>query len=265
MPLRDLQIGLGSMLTAQAARQVPAPPMAELNLTAAERSWLAQLIGTPGFEVTCAIQRWWRETKLRWTARLTLAAIGPQSDAAMLGRYLDATPLSSLFFMPEALGFLDFAGREAAGLPHVAEIARFERALLIVKDAAMQGLEQNAEANEQHSDSAEPKELRPEKWRMEEPLAPHPAAALVELAAPPEELLGALIASRQLPPVYTEQFPVLIAPGLPHLWRPASSDEALLFNACQPTATIANMRSLTPDAPQTLQRLLRIGALQRAA
>jgi len=69
MPLRDLQTALGSMLTAQAASQTTVLPLGNLNLTAQERTWLTQLIGAPGFEITCYIQRWWRETKLRWTAR----------------------------------------------------------------------------------------------------------------------------------------------------------------------------------------------------
>lgn len=222
MPLRDLQTALGSMLTAQAASQTTVLPLGCLNLTMQERTWLTQLIGAPGFEVTCYIQRWWRETKLRWTARLTLTAIraaDPMLESAMLKCYLDATPLSSLFFTPEAVGFLEFAAREAVELPHVADIARFEQALLLVKDAALQFAEKNAKAEEQDFD-----ELKPDAQ-----LVPHPAATLLEFAAPPEELLGALVAGCALPPVLAERFPILIAPHLPHLWRPASPEEARSF------------------------------------
>ena len=250
MPLRDLQTALGSLLTAQAAGQTTVLPLGSLKLTAEERAWLAGLIGTPGFDVTCYIQRWWRETKLRWTARLTLAAMGSELGAAMLKRYLDATPISSLFFTPEALGFMDFAAREAAALPHVAEIAGFERALLIVKDAALQFVNESAEADQ----------LSPNQQ-----IAQHPAAALLELAAPPEELLGALITGHSLPPACAERFPILIAPGLPHLWRPATPDEMQLFIACQMTATIASLHALVPGTERTLQLLLRVGALQRIA
>jgi hypothetical protein len=255
MPLRELQTALGSMLTAQTANQSAALPFDGLNLTTQERTWLAQLIGAPGFEVTCYIQRWWRETKLRWTARLTLAAIRttePTMEAAILKAYLDATPLSSLFFTPEAIGFLGFAEREATDLPHVAEIARFEQALLLVKDAALQFVEKNAEAKGQDFD----------ELSSYARLAPHPAAALLEFAAPPEDLLGALVAGHNLPPAYAERFPVLIAPGLPHLWRPAMPDEARLFAACQPTATIASLQALICDATQSVRILLRAGALE---
>jgi hypothetical protein len=258
MPLRDLQIALGSMLTAQAANQSAALSFDGLDLAPQERAWLAQLIGAPGFEVTCYIQRWWRETKLRWTARLTLAAIRaaepsrPERDAEMLKAYLDATPLSSLFFTPEAVGFLEFAACEALSLPHVANIARFEQALLLVKDAALQFAEKNDEARGQDFDVLQP----------DGRLAPHPAAALLEFATPPEELLGALVAGCNLPPVHAEHFFILIAPGLPHLWRPATPDEARIFAACRPSVTITGLHELIPDASQALQRLLRNSALQ---
>lgn len=251
MPLRDLQTALGSMLTAQAANQSATLPLDGLNLTVQERTWLAQLIGAPGFEVTCYIQRWWRETKLRWTARLTLAAIGRGREAEMLKRYLDATPIPSLFFTPEAVGFLEFAAREAASLPHVADIARFEQALLLVKDAALQFAEKTAEAEELEVEALPP-DVR---------LAVHPAAALLEFSAPPEELLGALVAGHRLPPTRAERFPVLIAPGLPHLWRPATPDEARVFGACQPAIALADLRMLIPGGRRAWQPLLQAGAL----
>lgn len=219
MPLRDLQIALGSMLSAQAANQSAALSFDGLTLTGQERDWLTQLIGAPGFEVTCYIQRWWRETKLRWTARLTLAALRAAEsgkEAEVLKRYLDATPLSSLFFAPEAEGFLEFAAREAAALPHIADIARFEQALLLVKDAALQFAEKDGKTEKTDFDDA----------RLFQP----PAATLLDFAAPPEELLGALIAGCDLPPARAERFPVLIAPHLRHLWRPATPDEARSFD-----------------------------------
>lgn len=250
MPLRDLQTALGSLLTAQAAGQTTVLPLGSLNLTVDERIWLTGLIDTPGFEVTCYIQRWWRETKLRWTARLTLAALGPELGATMLRRYLDVTPISSLFFTPEALGFLDFAAREAAQLPHVADIAHFEQVLLKVKDEALQFANESAEVDQ---------------LPHNQQIAQHPAAALLELAAPPEELLGALVAGHSLPLVRAERFPILIAPGLPHLWRPATPDEAQIFNACRTTVIVASLSPLMPGSEQILQDLIHVGALQHAS
>lgn len=249
MPLSDLQIALGEMVTAQAGAErsaADAPMFDALRLTAAERAWLTQLLDTPGFSVTCYIQRWWRETKLSWTARLTLTALGQAEADATLASYLETTPCPSLFFTPEALGFLDFVAR-AAERPHVAEIARFERALLIAKEAAQQSADRQLVGNELPSGAR---------------LAPHPAAALLEFAAPPAELLGALVEGRTLPPACAVRFPVLIAPGLPHLWRPATADEAWLFTRCQTTPSVEGLCALVPDPAPTLQRLLSACALQ---
>src|SRR5262249_51696774 len=254
MPLSDLQIALGMMVTTLASTRLSAdaPNFDNLRLTAAERDWLAGLPGTPGLNVTCYIQRWWRETKLSWTTSLTLAALGPGQAADALKAYLEATPCTSLFFTPEALGFLDFVAgaakrEERAAAPHVAQIARFERALLIAKEAAQQSLDR-------WSGAIEP----PPGAR----LAPHPAAALLEFEAPPAELLGALVEGRCLPPASAERFPVLIAPGLAHLWRPASVDEARLFAGCQTAPSVEDLRALVPDPTPALRRLLGSGALQ---
>jgi len=254
MPLSDLQIALGMMVTTQASTHpsADAPNFDKLRLTAAERDWLARLLDTPGFNVTCYIQRWWRETKLNWTTRLTLAALGPEQADAALKAYLEATPCPSLFFTPEAIGFLDFVANmskwaERAETPHVAQIARFERALLIAKEAAQQSLDRWSDAIE-----------LPPGAR----LAPHPAAALLEFAAPPAELLGALVEGRSLPPASAERFPVLVAPGLAHLWRPAAADEARLFARCQTAPSVEDLRALVPDPTPTLRRLLGAGVLR---
>jgi hypothetical protein len=254
MPLADLQIALGLMVTTPpgARRSTDALNFNTLRLTAAERGWLSQLPDDPGFNVTCYIQRWWRETKLGWTARLTLAALGPERADATLKAYLEATPCASLFFTPEALGFLDFVAgmsewREWTDWPHVTEIAQFERALLIAKEAAQQAVDRPSGADEIPSGAR---------------LSPHPAAALLEFAAPPAELLGALVEGRSLPPVTATRFPVLVAPGLDHLWRPASADESRLFTCCRTAPSVEDLLASVPDPAPTLRRLVSACALE---
>jgi hypothetical protein len=254
MPLGDLQIALGLMVTTQSAarRSADAPNFNNLRLTAAERGWLSQLPGAPGFDVTCHIQRWWRETKLGWTTSLTLAALGPERADAALKAYLEATPFASLFFTPEALGFLDFVAsmsewREWTDWPHVTEIARFERALLIAKEAAQQAIDRPS------GDGEIPSGAR---------LSPHPAAALLEFAAPPAELLGALVEGRSLPPVTATRFPVLVAPGLAYLWRPASADESRLFTRCRTAPSVEDLLASVPDPATSLRRLVSACALK---
>jgi hypothetical protein len=210
MPLPDLQSALGTLVAARAAGRATDEMLdafGGLDLTADERAWLTGLTATPGFGVTCHIQRWWRETRLRWTARLTLAALGPARGAQAINDYLSAAPCPSLFFMPEAFGFLDFVARTADESSHAGPVARFERALLALREA-------NTRSSLQPPDGT---------------AAARPAAALIEFFAPPVELLGALLSGSELPPVGLQRFPVIVAPGLPHYWRPATREEARAF------------------------------------
>ena len=202
MPLADLQRALGALVAARAAGGPGAGGVpVDLDLTVEERAWLRSLGGSTGFRVTCDIQRWWRETKLRWTARLTLAVLRREEQGDVIAEYLAAVPCASLFFAAEASAFLDYVARARGERPHLAAIARFERALLRAREA----------------------EIGPEAIHA------HPAASMVEFAAPPERLLGALLARQPLPAVESARYPILVAPGLARLWRPATLDEARVF------------------------------------
>jgi hypothetical protein len=105
----------------------------------------------------------------------------------VLDAYLDAVPAFTLFLLPEALRFLEFAPAAAPDVPHVPSVARFERALLAAKQAAC--------------DPAVP--FGPE---------------VVAFAAPPEELLGALLGGGPLPAPGRE-YAVVVSTELPRLWR----------------------------------------------
>ena len=217
VPLADLQRALGALVAARAAGRAGASGVpVDLDLTVEEREWLGRLTGSPGFQVTCDIQRWWRETKLRWTTRLTLAALGREEQGDVIAEYLAAVPCASLFFATEASAFLDYVARARGERPHLAAIARFERALLRAREAEI-----------------EPAEPQPGALGgcVQDAIHAHPAASMVEFAAPPERLLGALLARQPLPPVESDRFPILVAPGLTHLWRPATLDEARVFEA----------------------------------
>ncbi len=249
MPLSDLQTALGMMVTTRAATNRSAGPLNfdNLRLTEQEREWLTSLMDKPGFNVTCRIQRWWRETKLSWTTSLTMAALGSQRADAALRAYLETTPCSSLFFTPEALSFLEFIAGSQQYAPNVIDVARFERALLIAKEAAQQSAARCFCVSDLPSGAK---------------LSPHPSAALLEFSAPPEDLLGALVERRPLPPASPTRFPVLVAPGLPYFWTPASADESLLFTRCQNGASIEDIRGLIPNHESILFHLLNVGALQ---
>ena len=195
MPLADFQAALGTIVAVGATAN--RLPIAQLNLTRAEAGWLDSLHDASGFKVTCAIQRWWRETRLRDLARLTIAALGTEAAAPMINDYLQNNLCTSLFFLPETLRFLQFVESQT-NHPHLASIAQFEHALLLAKEEAAQ---------------------------------PTPAAeramTIVTFAAPPEEILAAVLQGQPLPESRAEAFPVLISSLLPHFWRPALPQEYL--------------------------------------
>jgi hypothetical protein len=250
MSLIDLQSALGCMVVAQASdpgRPVGAPASFQsLNLSVEERGWLAQLADSPGFKVTCKIQRWWRQTKLQMAAKLTLSALGADRSAEFVNNYLNASPCISLFFVPEAVGFLEFVAGDAAGLPHVVEVARFERALLLAKQAAIEA------ASSSPSDSP--------CDRAHTTLRPHPAADMVLFAASPESVLGALLGDQPLPDEQMRKSPILIAPKLARLWRPATDDEYRLFESSRQGVKQEQLVAMLSRGEETLKELLRAGA-----
>lgn len=198
MPLADLQSALATLVSDYAAAGdltvAAQDSLHRSDLTEAERDWLRYLPATQGFKVTCDIQRWWRETRLRGVARLTLAALGSEQTTQILNEFLSTHPCVSLFFLPESLAFLNYVAGTVEH-PHPAAIARFERALIIAKEAASQA--------EQTSDTQ--------------------ATTIIEFASPPEELLAALLQNRELPEPGDARFPVIVASFLPHFWQPVSS------------------------------------------
>ncbi len=187
MPLADFQTALG-MVVAVGATPQPLPT-SQLNLTPEETAWLHSLGDTAGLQVTCAIQRWWRETRLRDLARLTIAALGKDQAAGLIATYLTRNVCTSLFFLPETLAFLSFIESQTDH-PHLAALAQFERALLLAKEEAGR----SAPAHER-------------------------TTTIIQFAAPPQEILAALLQGQPLPRVSDAKFPVRVSSLLPHFWR----------------------------------------------
>jgi hypothetical protein len=207
------------------------------------------LINSPGFELTCYIQKWWRQTRLQSTVKLTLTALGDQY-AEIEKAYFATTPCSSLFFIQEALDFLDFIIQAKLPINHLDAIAQFERAMLMA-----------ASATTYPSNSTLDVSTLPRNQLIK----CHYAASIINLTAPPSILLNALLLNNPLPPKNQQQFPLLIAPGLEKLWRPATLDEVKLFACCQPVSTVENLLNVVNTRKQCLNDLLNIGALQVCA
>ena len=169
-------------------------------------------------QLTCDVQRWWRRMRLQSTVRLTLAVLPPPQRLAVIQAYIASEPCMSLFFIPEALQFLDFVLQTAPEVPYLEAVARFERALFRAKEA-------------QDSLGCTPPEVA--ALLPTHRLRCYEAAALILFPAHPEWLLSALLQGTDLPEPDGHQYPVLVAPGLPHLWRQATPDEVNLFTVCQ--------------------------------
>ena len=199
MPLAELQTALGMMVASQAAAgRLPVTTQTRiisLPLTNDEQHWLASLPAARGFQVTCDIQRWWRETRLRETARLTLAALGVEQANELITAYLSTHLCTSLFFLPETFDFLSFV-RHTSNQPHLSSVVEFERALLLAREEAARNADEGAQTVTE---------------------------TIVTFAAPPEAVLAALLQGHALPELSAESFPVLVSAKLPHFWQPLES------------------------------------------
>jgi hypothetical protein len=250
MTLQALQTALGTLIAthASALAQHTTPPawVHSLDLTATERAWLTQILDAPGMRLTCTIQRWWRQMRLQQTVRLTLATLPPPQRLHMIQAYMATVPCTSLFFIPEALQFLDFVLRTAAAVPHLDAVARFERALWGAKEA------ESASGHASYNITT----LAPTQQ-----LRCHHAAALIAFSAPPEMLLVALLRGTPVPEPDDLGHVVLVSPGLPHYWRSATPDEAQLFLACQTPTSVERLRTVVQNSAQALQALVDAGAL----
>jgi hypothetical protein len=189
MALRDWQLALGQMVAARAAGRDAAVTdlLAGLDLDDAERAWLAGVRDTRGFGLTGFVPRWWRETRVRRAARLTVAALG-DAAAGHLRDYLRAVPSFTLFFVPKGLAFIDYVA--ALPVPElVHSVGRFERAMWLAR------------------------------------FEPQRPPTVIEFAAPPDLVLGAALQGQPLPAPSAELHFIVVDPGVAGRWRIATADD----------------------------------------
>ncbi len=185
----DAWQGSLAALIAHGASPLTAPPsLDDPALSADERAWLASARGSRGLRVTCDVQRFWRDQRLRGAAPFTLRSLAPAEADALVARYLDERVAFTQFFFPEARAFLSWLLSRPELSVHARSIARWELA--------------NLEA----TDGAEPGEGAR--------LACSPFAALIAFFAPIEEVLGSVLKGVPLPPVHAEPRWYFVAPGL---------------------------------------------------
>ena len=245
MPLDGVQQALGLMVATNRV-DIDDRSLDSLDLTVEERGWLRAVRSSKGLGVTSYVQRSWRELGVYQSAILTASALGQNHAREAIEAYLDSVHCQSLFVFAEAIAFLDFVVNQNSPLPHVDAIARFERALL---------------RSAQSASLQPPNEMRDEPLLPDEQVMQNPAAAIVEFRATPESLLGALTAGQRLPPEGERMFPIIVAPRLDYLWRPATPDESAIFRQCLPKAMVASVLAAYPGSESVVSEMVRIAAL----
>lgn len=244
MALRDWQSALGQLVEARASGRELQPvldTLGKLELDEAERAWLRKVVDSRGFALTGYVPSWWRDLRVRRCAKLTMGALRETRDA-VLRAYLRATPCTTLFFVSEGLTFLEYVMATTAQ-PHVRAVAEFERALWVLQRDASGPL---------------PPVREPAPGEL---LARSPGASLVTFEAAPETILGALVSGAPLPEGASEPHAVLIAPGVPRRWRPATAEEARVFAACATPAEPEAVAALPDVTPEAIRSLLSAGAV----
>ena len=248
MALRDWQSALGQLVEARSSGRGLGPVLASLEertLTDEERRGLREVVGTRGFALTAEVPRWWRHLRIQRSARLTLMALREDADAVVRD-YLRAVPCFTLFFIAEGLAFLEYVARTVTR-PHVRPVAELERALWTLKLAAP---------------AWDGTVREPEPGAV---LERHPAAACILFDTSPQALLGALLSGAPLTELEPGPHAVLVAPGVPGLWRPAEPEEVHAFRGCDGVTPLDTTGALAGAPVDAVRALLSMGALRFGA
>lgn len=236
------------MLIVRAARApVSLDPADHLDpqLSDSERDWLLRIESTPAFNFMCNIQRTWREFRVQTTAPLTLALLEPGRRQEVIDAFISRNPTSSIFFASEALPFLDVAAEMAADVPHVAELAVFERARLLLGQALASGDPMGGTS----------------ELDQKRKVGVHPLARVVRFRAPADRVIAAAMRGLAPPPVEDRDYWLLIAARLPNLVRVSEIAEAHLFEVLRETPAAAATFQDDPPAIAAMTSLWQAGAL----
>jgi hypothetical protein len=243
MPLIGVQTALGRMVLAGA----DPTDLVDLDLSADERTAMSRLLISPGFRFTRSIQRSWCEARAARGARLPLSILSAATRRRLVGEWVERGGGTNSFFLGEADGFLDFLAQRLPDPSHALSLCRFERAVLRAEEAAAS--------------------FAPARGvNLDDPTCLLEAgrhAGLVAFFAEPEQLLAALEGEQALPPLSTNEFLVLVAPGLPGLARPADAAELALWRSLDAPATVADLLR-RGHARATIESFLISGVTQLA-
>lgn len=172
-----------------------------------------------GLAATAKVRRSWCEARAAKAARLTLSMLHSELRADLIAGWVDQGGGAAAFHTLEAETFLPFIARRLTNPSHALAVCRLDAALARAT-AARAGFAPAADQSGR--------------------LGRGDGASLVMLTAQPEWLLSAVLGQASAPPLTRQRFPVLAAPGITGLLRPASSGEVVLWRRlAQPAARSA--------------------------
>jgi hypothetical protein len=242
MSLSSFQIALGRTVR---AGEGGGAQLDDLDLSSDERSRLPRVLASSGFRFTASIQRSWCEGRAAKGALLTLSALPPAQRRELVGEWVDRGGGTNSFFAAEADAFLDYLAQRLPDPSHALSLCRFEQAALRAEQVAARFVPPAAAGLDNATCL-----LRTGRQ-----------AALVAFHAEPDQLLAALDGNAPLPPVSETVFPVLVAPGLSSLARPAETMEAALWQSLEQPASVGDLLR-DGHSRDTIQIFLAVGAAE---
>ena len=215
-----------------------------IALTSSERQSLARCHTSPGLGVTATIRRSWRAASLRRTARLTIGALAESDRTVVLDDWIHRASGGSFYYGSDVESFLaDLLTRVTCG--PVNAVARFEL-------AAHRSLSARTSSHPDHSFAL---------LSAHRVLRRHPAADLIEFWAPSERILTCAGAGEPLPCMVEGRYPVLVAPGVPFLARPATAAEAVVWGELDNPRGLLGIDTVCAGAEEATSALLEAHAL----
>jgi hypothetical protein len=164
---------------------------------------------SPGFRFTMSVRRSWCEGRAIMAARTVMTAMTDGERRRLFGEYVDRGGGAALSLAAESEAFLAFLAPRLPDPSHALTICRIDQALTQARSGA--------------SSFAAPR-----LQSRARPVGRGRHAALVWFHADPGAVMMALKGGK-LPPVGPADQAVLLAPGLPNLFRTASQAEAALW------------------------------------
>jgi hypothetical protein len=145
----------------------------------------------------CTAQRWWRRLAVTDSAPLALGLLQAVGRGDLVDDYFVTHCEASLFPLLDGLRFLEYLIALKTDVPHLRSVATFEHGMLRLSQAAS---------------------------LTDEP----PQPKVVRFAAPPEEVIGAILVGSP-PPEPSGVHWLLLALGVSNFAREATPDEVRLF------------------------------------